>query len=352
MSATILDQEPVTDNLLHDAIKGLQQTPRQLPCKYFYDRKGAELFEQICELPEYYPTRTELSIMQDHADEMADLIGTHARIVEYGSGEGLKTRLLLDALVPAMSPAAYIPIDISKQQLQTVAAQLKQTYPELPILPLCADYTTAFDLPEPVSATGAADETINNEATNEVTNQATQPAYAKTVVYFPGSTIGNFPPEQAGAFLRNMLHSIGTDKPAGLLIGVDLKKTSKILEAAYNDQAGVTAAFNLNLLTRLNNECGANFVVEDFAHKALFNQASGAVEMHLVSKSQQTVQLNGNQFEFTAGDSIHTENSFKYTLDEFAALAASAGWQRQQLWLDSNQWFSVQYFIPEANGHK
>lgn len=315
MTIDIHDLEPQRSDLLADAITGLQQPQKQLPCKYFYDQTGAELFEQICDLPEYYPTRTELSIMRKYAGEMAEVIGQHARIVEYGSGEGLKTQLLLDAL---QQPSAYIPIDIARCQLQRVAQQLQQQHPNLDVLPVCADYTADFELPTP------------------------EQDFANTTIYFPGSTIGNFAPEQAQQFLAKVARQAC---PAGsLLIGVDLRKDHAILEAAYNDSAGVTAAFNLNLLHRLNDEVDANFNINAFTHDARFNPTTSAVEMHLVSTQQQTVQLNGNQFSFAAGESIHTENSHKYDLDDFARLAAAAGWTRQNVWLDAEKLFSVQYF--------
>lgn len=319
MSITVTDYEPAAGDLLNEAIHGLKQTPKQLPCKFFYDAKGAELFEQICELDEYYPTRTELGIMQDHLPEIAAAIGSKTRVVEYGSGEGLKTKLLLDALI---DPVAYVPIDISKQQLQRMAHQLAERYPDLEILPICADYTATRELPQP------------------------KRGFNKTVTYFPGSTIGNFKPDQAVAFLAKIAESSPND--GGLLIGVDLKKPVDILEAAYNDDAGITAAFNLNLLRRLNDECGANFVLNEFEHQAVFNQKNGAIEMHLISSAEQNVEMGNQQFDFTDGEIIHTENSFKYSLQEFAELAKSAGWHLQQVWLDSNKWFSVQYFTNTA----
>lgn len=322
MTIQIHDFEPRSGDLLNEAIAGLKQTQKELPCKYFYDAVGAELFEQICNLPEYYPTRTELKIMRDHVAEMADCIGPNARIVEYGSGEGLKTRLLLDAL---KNPTAYLPIDIARDQLERVAKQLQGHYPEMEILPVCADYTSEFTLPVPLQA------------------------YTNTVVYFPGSTIGNFAPAQAVAFLAKIADQVGTsDAAGGLLIGVDLRKDTHVMEAAYNDRAGVTAAFNLNLLHRLNQEVDADFNVDAFTHNARFNRQTGAIEMHLISTRQQSVQLNGDRFSFHPGESIHTENSFKYNLDDFAQLAAKAGWQREHIWLDADELFSVQYFSTTA----
>lgn len=302
------------DTLLHAAIKGLSQPQKTLPCKYLYDAKGAELFEQICTLPEYYPTRTELSIMQTHAAEMAACIGSDAWIIEYGSGEGLKTELLLQAFVQQhLAPKTYTPIDISHQQLLRVTDQLQQHFPSIEIVPICADYTQDFALP--------------------------QPAHDNTAIFFPGSTIGNFAPSEAQAFLAQMAGHANQ-----LLIGVDLKKSVDRLEQAYNDSAGITAAFNLNVLARLNHECQANFELDNFNHQAHFNSGTGAIEMHLVSQTAQQVHLNGDHFEFEAGETIHTENSYKYTLDEFAELASAAGWQRQQVWLDSEGLFSVQYY--------
>ncbi|HCS29094.1 MAG TPA: L-histidine N(alpha)-methyltransferase [Spongiibacteraceae bacterium] len=314
----VIDLQPDTSALLEESIAGLKASPRQLPCKYFYDAEGARLFEQICELPEYYPTRTEVGILKQHLPEMAKLIGANARIVEYGSGAGTKIRLLLDAL---REPVAYTPIDISREQLAAAAEELQRDFAELEIQPVCADYSSALTLPSP------------------------QRAFARSVVFFPGSTIGNFPQAEALALLKRFARLAAQgDQPGGLLIGVDVKKSRQRIEAAYNDTQGVTADFNLNILKRLNREVGANFELEHWQHHAFWNEQSGAIEMHLVSRREQQVRINGDRFTFAEGDSVHTENSFKYSPDEFTELAAQAGFVRRGLWQDEEQLFSVQYF--------
>ncbi len=307
-----LDFAPETAGFLEEAIDGLTQDPKTLPCKFFYDARGSALFDQICELDEYYPTRTEMGIMQAHARDMSALLGTECRLVEYGSGSSLKTRVLLDN---AQSLAAYVPMDISREHLLRTAEGLARAYPHVPILPVCADYTQPFDLPE------------GRES--------------RTVVYFPGSTIGNFPPMQAREFLARIAQVCG--QGGGLLIGVDLKKSPAVLEPAYNDRDGVTAAFNLNLLTRMNREIGADFDLTQFAHHAFYNTLHGRIEMHLVSLCAQTVTVSRERVAFRAGERIHTESSYKYALDEFACLAESAGLTVRQVWTDDNQMFSVQY---------
>ncbi len=317
-SVELLDLQPESGDFLSECLAGLSARPPQLPCKYFYDERGAQRFEQICELPEYYPTRTEVAILRQHLSQMSALIGPKARIVEYGSGAGLKIRLLLQALA---APAAYTPVDIAREQLVAAAASLQREFPAVEVLPVCADYSSALALPHP-----GAD-------------------FAKTLVFFPGSTIGNFAPAEALAFLRRFAQLAAQGgEPGGLLIGVDLKKDPRILERAYNDSAGVTADFNLNLLARINRELGADFDLAQWRHRAHWNDASGAIEMHLISERAQRVRLNGHSFDFGAGDSIHTENSFKYDSDDFAELAGSAGFVRRGLWSDAGQLFSVQYY--------
>ncbi len=299
-----------------DLLDGLQRCRKSIPCKYFYDARGSRLFDRICELDVYYPMRTEKAIMRRGAGEMAACIGPRARIVEYGSGSSLKTRLLLDVLD---APAGYVPIDISREHLRAAAHRLAQGYPHLPVQPVCADYTGTFTLPAP-------------------------PAEARrTVIYFPGSTIGNFDPEAARVFLARMAEAAGPD--GGLLVGVDLKKDRATLEAAYNDPEGVTAAFNKNVLLRANRELGANFDVECFAHRAFYNVAHGCIEMHLVSREDQAVTVGDVTIAFAAGESIRTERSYKYAPDEFAALAARAGFAVEKVWTDDAGFFSVQYAI-------
>lgn len=318
MTRNLIDLESDTGTLLEESIAGLKAEPRQLPCKYFYDAEGARLFEQICELPEYYPTRTEISILRAHLPEMARLIGAGARIVEYGSGAGTKIRLLLEALT---HPVAYTPIDISREQLAAAATELQRDFPQLEVQPVCADYSSALTLPTPLRT------------------------FSRSVVFFPGSTIGNFPPTEALGLLKRFARLAAQgDRPGGLLIGVDVKKSTRRIEAAYNDDQGITADFNLNILKRLNREVGADFQLEHWQHRAFWNEQSGAIEMHLVSQREQQVRINGDKFVFAKGDSVHTENSFKYTPEDFSALAEQAGFVQKGLWQDEERLFSVQYF--------
>ncbi|MGI4787480.1 MAG: L-histidine N(alpha)-methyltransferase [Janthinobacterium lividum] len=303
---------------LKEALSGLTQSQKTLPCKYFYDQRGSQLFDQICELPEYYPTRTEAGIMQNNIHEMASLFGPDCLLIEYGSGSSTKTRILLDHL-PHL--AGYVPMDISREHLYQTADSLADAYPTLDILPLCADYTTSFELPK--------------------ANRLVQ----SRVVYFPGSTIGNFHRPDAAVFLRHIAEICGPG--GGLLIGVDLRKSSCVLEPAYNDAQGVTADFNLNLLRRLNVELGADFDLEGFAHYAFYNEMVGRIEMHLLSLNAQTVHLGGEAIRFEEDETIWTECSYKYSLPEFAALAGSAGFQVRQVWTDPEQKFSVQYLTVD-----
>jgi dimethylhistidine N-methyltransferase len=300
-----------------DVWAGLSLPRKTLPCKYFYDARGSALFEAICELPEYYPTRTELSIMERHAGAMAERLGAGCLLVEYGSGSSRKTRLLLDRLC---APAGYVPIDISPTALADSARALAERYPALAIEPVCADYTEPFELPPAAHAA------------------------ARRGVYFPGSTIGNFTPPQAQRFLARMARVAG----AGglLLVGVDLKKDRETLERAYDDAAGVTAAFNRNLLARIDAELGGTFDLDRFGHRALWNEVAGRIEMHLVSLAEQSVTVAGRHFAFRAGETIHTENSYKYDLAQFAALAAGAGLAVREVWTDPARRFSVQLLGP------
>jgi dimethylhistidine N-methyltransferase len=315
---SLLDFEPAADDVRAEVIAGLASPRKTLPCKLFYDERGSQLFDEICQCPEYYPTRTELGIMRKHGHEMARVMGPQTLLVEYGSGSSLKTRVLLDHLPDAVG---YVPIDISRNYLMHAARALAASYPQLPIRPVCADYTRPFWLPSFDDASPA-----------------------RVVAYFPGSTIGNFEPEQALAFLKSVRTTCG--RGSGLLIGVDLKKDPARLHSAYNDAAGVTAAFNLNLLRRINHNTGSNFDVSGFAHYAFYNPGLSRVEMHLISRRLQRVNLGeGQNFHFEQGESIHTESCHKYTLDSFAELAASAGYRHEAVWTDSPMWFSVQYFV-------
>ncbi len=307
---------PEPADMRADVLRDLRATPKSLPCKYFYDARGSQLFDAICELPEYYPTRTEISILENNAHDIAHAIGENAEIVEYGSGSSLKTHLLLKALYDFdCDPAAYIPIDIAHAHLMDAAQNLAFRNPEMLVLPVCADYTREFSMP---SSSGA-----------------------RRVAFFPGSTIGNFSHQNARQFLERIQQVCGGD--SGLLVGVDLKKEHAVLESAYNDAQGVTAQFNLNLLRHINHEIGSDFVLENFRHIALYNEARGRIEMHLESCIEQTIHIGGEAVSFECSERVHTENSYKYSLAEFEDLANAAGWQVQNVWLDSGELFSVQY---------
>ncbi len=309
-----------SEDFRQDVLAGLSGPNKTLPCKYLYDDQGARLFEAICELDEYYPTRTELGILRDNIDEIASLLGPRVNLVDLGSGSGLKTRLLLDHLD---QPASYLPVDVACAQLLQGAARLNQEHPQLLVKPICADYTRPFNLP-PVP-----------------------PDSGRSIVFFPGSTLGNFEPEEAMIFLGRMAR---LSRPTGgLLIGIDLKKSPHLLNPAYNDSRGVTAQFNLNLLARANRELPAGFDLAQFQHHAFYNAAAGRIEMHLVSCRQQTVPVDGHKFDFANGESIVTEHSYKYTVEEFRQLASRAGLEVVRHWTDKQQWFSVQYLKPRQD---
>jgi dimethylhistidine N-methyltransferase len=313
---SVLEPELANGNFLAEAIAGLSATPRTLPCKYFYDEHGAELFQKICELPEYYVTRTELQILKTNGADIAKHIGPGIELIGLGTGAGTKTRLLLDKLD---HPIAYVPVDISGEQLQQSSAVFRKLFPELEVLPVCADYLRPVALPTP------------------------ERKPTRKVVYFPGSTIGNFEPEVALDFLRRIRRICGND--GGLLIGVDLQKDRAVLEQAYNDGQRVTAQFNLNLLTRLNRELGADFDLDHWKHRAIYNSEAGRIEMHLLSERDQTIHLGGREFHFRAGEKIVTEYSYKHTPDGFAALAARAGFELARMWTDDAHLFGVFYFV-------
>src|SRR6266498_6087204 len=310
---------PATSDLLSDVIAGLFSNPRTLPCKYFYDERGAALFRKICELPEYYITRTEIDILDRHRAEIASQLGPHIELIGLGTGAGTKTRILIEALE---RPAAYIPVDISEKQLRKSTALFGKIFPDLEILPLCADYLQPVVLPSP------------------------RHKPARNVVYFPGSTIGNFEPDEAVQFLRRVANVCREN--GGLLIGADLKKARDVLEAAYNDRAGVTAQFNLNLLERANRELGADFDLDQWRHRAIYNSDAGRIEMHLISEVDQFVHLNEHKFHFGRGEKIITEYSYKYTPDEFATFAAKAGFNFVRMWTDEAGLFGVFYFVTTS----
>lgn len=295
-----------------DVLKGLQKKQKTLPSKYFYDERGSQLFEEICRLEEYYPTRTELSILETHIQGIIESIGEEALLIEFGSGSSFKTRVILEHLNEL---TGYVPVDISGDFLFDEAEKLRSEFTGLDIYPVEADYTKTFN----------------------IENYGEQ----KRVVYFPGSTVGNFTPENARKFLGKTTRML--QKGDGLLIGVDAKKSPKILERAYDDAKGITAAFNKNLLRRLNSELGSSFDIEQFRHKAVYNVREGRVEMHLVSLINQKVQVGETEIAFKEGESIHTENSYKYDADEFSALL-NAHYTLENQWTDSRRWFNIFYF--------
>jgi len=306
------DQHPEIADFRADIIQGLSAAEPYISPKYFYDEAGSRLFEEICNSDEYYPTRTEVGIIRDNIDDIVEVLGKDCLLIEPGSGDSYKVRLLLDAL----RPIAYLPIDISKRYLQDEAQRLAAEFTWLNVHAICADFTGKLELPYHV------------ESTNKV-------------AFFPGSTIGNFAPGQAIKVLEEIKLMVGDD--GGLLIGVDLQKDTDILNAAYNDKSGYTAAFNKNLLARINRELGANFNVEQFQHQAFFNGDEHRIEMHLVSTQDQKVIIDGQNFQFKKDQSILTEYSHKYSIESFQQLAEQAGFKSVKTWVDKDQLFSVHY---------
>lgn len=313
----VLDLHPELGDLRQEAADGLRRSQKALPCKYFYDALGARLFEAITELPEYYPTRTELGIMSRSVHEMAEAIGSHATLVEFGSGVGLKTQKLLDALI---DPSGCVLIDISRAALEASAYQLADRYEDMEVIAVCADYTQALRLPRPHRPS------------------------ARTVAFFPGSTIGNFTNDEAVSFLGRVRELVG--QGGGLLVGIDRKKDPEVIEDAYNDSLGVTAAFNLNILRRLN-EIGANFDLSNFRHHAPYVASEGRIEMRLVSEVDQSVRVGKTQVSLSAGEHIVTEHSHKYDLQQFEQMARSAGFRLTRQWSDERDWFSVCFLEVE-----
>jgi len=307
---------PEGNSFLGDVLAGLARPQKTLPPKYFYDLRGCELFEKICVLPEYYPTRTELAIMREHTGAMAKFLGPDCQLIEFGSGSSTKTRILIEQLRPPL----YVPIDIAGEAIRAAATGLAHAFPWLNITGVCADYTRPLTLPEFVGV-----------------------PIRRKAVFFPGSTIGNFTPREAIEFLRLARRMVG---PGGaLLIGVDLKKDKQALAAAYDDAAGVTAAFNLNLLARINRELGGDFQLRRFRHKAFYDEAKGWIEMHIESLASQFVHVGGERFRFSAGETIHTEISCKYGIEEFQTVARRAGFAPEQTWIDADKLFSVHGMI-------
>ncbi|GJE59316.1 L-histidine N(alpha)-methyltransferase [Methylobacterium trifolii] len=296
---------------LDDLLAGFAKPQKSLPAKYFYDAAGSDLFEAITRLPEYYPTRTELRILDDHGTEIAASLAPGAALVEFGSGSTVKVRRLLRHL-PDLR--AYVPVDVSESFLRSEAAALQADFPHLAIAPVAADFTRDFDLPDSLGDSPCAG-------------------------FFPGSTLGNFEPAEAIRLLRQFGATLG--QGATLVVGIDLVKDKAVLEAAYDDAAGITGAFNLNLLARINRELSGAFDLGSFAHRAVFNDHDSRIEMHLVSRQAQAVSVAGRTFRFADGESIHTESSYKYTIPGFRRLAAEAGWSPLQVWTDPDALFSI-----------
>ena len=309
------DLAGVEDEFSLSVIEGLSKTRKTLPCRYFYDARGSELFEEITRLPEYYPTRTETGILAEHAAEITDGIGDGGLLVEFGSGSSLKTEILLDRIAERI---AYVPIDVSEAALADAKARLARRYPDLDVRTIVADFSGFVALPDDLAS-------------------------RRKTGFFPGSTLGNLAPKDA----RHLLAGFGRVLGDGgrLIIGIDLKKDPRTLVSAYNDAAGVTAAFNLNLLLRINRELGSTFDERAFRHEAIYDPREGRIEMHLVSKRDQEVELCGRSFNFRNGESIHTENSYKYTIEQFRELACAAGWQPQRVWTDAAAQFSVHELV-------
>jgi dimethylhistidine N-methyltransferase len=319
------DARAIDTALRDEVLAGLCATRKTLHPKLFYDAAGAALFERITELPEYYLTRAELEILRARAPEIAALGGARCALVEFGSGAGTKVRLLLDAFAAAGTPlAAYVPIDISREQLAAVAAQLGAEYPGVPVRPVCADYTAALHVPD-------------------------LPERARRVAFFPGSTIGNFHPTEAAAFLRRVRRTVGPD--GALVLGVDRRKERRVLERAYDDVAGVTAAFNRNVLVRLNRDLGADFDPARFRHRARWNDAASRIEMHLESPEAQVVHVAGTPIAFAAGETIWTESSYKYDRSRLDRLVAEGGFTLARLWSDAADRFWVAFLVVAGSAH-
>lgn len=315
----LVDHGPQTHNMLMEVVTGLSLPRKALPAKLLYDQKGSEIFEEICLLPSYYPTRTETKILTENAAEMVSFIGEDSLIIEPGSGAAEKVRILFREM---KGRKRYIPVEISREILLRTSRQLIEDFDDMEIFPVCSDFTR--DLSLPVTAGQQR---------------------GKRVVFFPGSTIGNLDPDDAKFFLKNIAKLVGPK--GGLLIGVDRKKDTEVLRLAYNDPEGVTASFNLNLLSRINRELEGTFNNENFIHEAIYNTTMGRIEMHLRSVMPQLVRVKGKMFRFHEGETIHTENSYKYSVEEFTALARKAGMTLKKHWTDKDQLFCVYYFETE-----
>lgn len=314
------DRRPPASELLEIVQRGLRAKPKQLPSWLFYDERGSQLFEQICEQPEYYLTRAEIALLDAHAAEIADVLGRDVRLVEYGSGNAIKTRLLLEHL---SSPVSYVPVEIASASLKASVERMAEQFPRLPMQPLYADFTRPLRLPIPPRAP------------------------RRTIVYFPGSTIGNFEQRDAIQLLRKMRDEMGM--AGGILVGADLKKDVALIEAAYNDRAGVTAEFTLNMLARINRELGSNFNLDAFRHRSHYNPLAGRIETHIISLCEQKVRIGRMQASFAEGEAMQVEYSCKYSPADFAGMAAKAGLEVAQVWFDPDVLFSVQYLVRKGS---
>ena len=316
MDAPSLSVDPAfADEFATAVIDGLATNPKMIPCQFLYDARGSALFEEITQLEEYYPTRTEIALLERHGGEIAELAGPGCVLVEFGSGSSRKTRILIECLQDA---AAYVPIDIAGKALIEAAGRLQDSYPEIDVLPVHADFNQEFELPQ----------AIGN---------------MRKLGFFPGSTIGNLNHDNAVQFLADARQLLGDD--SAFLVGVDLKKSRDLLISAYNDAKGVTAAFNLNLLERINRELGGDIDVAKFEHKAIYNDVVGRIEIYIVSREDQQINVCGRSFALAKGESIHTENSHKYSVDEFREMANLAGWRPAGMWCDENELFSLHFLI-------
>ncbi|WP_442512109.1 L-histidine N(alpha)-methyltransferase [Novipirellula sp. SH528] len=314
-----LEQKQTSENFLADVLEGLQKPKKTLPCKYFYDGAGSRLFDEICELDEYYLTRTELAITSENADAIAKQIDRRVMLVELGSGSSIKTRILLDALI---DPVAYVPVDVSEEHLLMTADDLRSSYPEIEICPVVADFTKPFSLP------------------------TTKAPYSHVALYFPGSTIGNYTPEEVAGLLASIAKLLGPQ--GGLLIGIDLQKDVSTIVAAYDDSQGVTAKFNLNLLERINRELNGDFVLPNFQHKAIYNSTDHRIEISIVSLVDQNVMVGDTVVNFAKGEKILTEYSHKYSIEGFAELARPHGFSLHQQWTDSEGLFGLLHLVLDG----
>jgi L-histidine Nalpha-methyltransferase len=332
MNPDTMGQTTFSNEFERDVVLGLKNSPKRLSPKYFYNERGSELFEKICSTQEYYPTRTEIKILENSIDEISRYLGPDCLLFEFGSGSSTKTRILLDHL---QKLAGYLPIDISGEFLLQTAARLRSVYPAIPISPIIADFSKPLDLSKSMARSGGNPEKAGRNSGSSVV----LPTARRRTGFLPGSTLGNFAPEDACRFLASTADLLGQD--GYLLIGLDLVKEVSILEAAYNDCEGVTSEFNLNVLHRIKEELGASVEVESFSHKAFFNPAESRIEMHLYSRKEQNFEVAGETISFHEGESIHTENSYKYTPERFEMLANNAGFELVKTWTDPQKYFGV-----------